>query len=74
MALKLTPERRRYLSRYEAFLGWRIDMLDGVKKWSTHRDRLINAGLLERDGEGRGAMYRITDAGRAALKEGGNND
>jgi len=66
--VNLSRDRAWYLSRYTTLPGWRIDSLDGVKIWRSHRDQLIKRGLLEQSGEGRSAMFRITDAGRQALQ------
>lgn len=49
--------------------GWRIN-LRGALKWERAVSVLVTQGLLERGGEGLGAMYRITEAGRQALSEG----
>jgi hypothetical protein len=63
--MKLNDERRWYLRRYERG-GWNRDALTAAK-WDRHRDMLVKGGLLEQIGEGRAAMYRITEAGVAAL-------
>lgn len=46
--------------------GWRINVRH-AKKWEAIIAALVKQGLLEQSGEGRAAMYRITDAGLAAL-------
>jgi len=62
--VKLSTERRWWLSKWSGY-GWSIadPIRMGVKKWKRHTEALVKAGLLEED---RG-LYRITEAGRAAL-------
>lgn len=52
--------------------GWTIGRGDwnSVKKWDGHKAALVKSGYLENDQE-YPTMYRITDAGHAALKEQG---
>jgi len=69
--LRLNAERRWCLNWWKDG-GWTIGrpMLRGIKKWESHIDMLVKAGLLEGDkwaGPG-AAACRITDAGRAALR------
>ncbi|MDC9825635.1 hypothetical protein PRN20_18025 [Devosia sp. ZB163] len=65
--MKLTTERLWWLRRWEAG-GWTIGdpMRAGIKKWGAHTAALVKAGFLEGDDLG---FHRITEAGRAALKE-----
>lgn len=64
--MKLNDERRWLLRRFNVSPGWGVNLQTG-KKWERHAAMLVKGGLLEQSGEGRATMYRVTDAGRAAL-------
>jgi len=68
---KLTDYRRWVLSHWRNW-GW-CQPVDRIltKKGRHEISMLLKKGLLEQDEYG---MYRITDAGRAALAEGGRDD
>lgn len=71
-AVKLTAERRWCLNWWGQG-GWTIGrpMSRGIKKWEKHIEMLVKAGLLEGENNGGvgSTIYRITDAGRAALAQ-----
>lgn len=62
---KTLDERLWLLRRYDGY-GWTRDALS-AKKWDAHRSTLLRLGYLEPMPDGK--LYRITDAGRAALAE-----
>jgi hypothetical protein len=66
--MKLTKERLWWLKQFQAY-GWSIGRPDmcATKKWSKMSEDLIKIGLLEREDEY--GSLRVTEAGRAALKE-----
>ena len=66
--MKLTNERLWWLKGFGPY-GWSIGRpnLANIKKWKAHTAALVKMGLLETDDYG---MFRITDAGRAALQGG----
>lgn len=62
---KANDERMFLLDRFSGD-GWMFHPWRGLKKWDAHAEKLTRDGLLETDEYG---MWRITDAGRAALAE-----
>lgn len=65
---KLTAERRWALSQWER-CGWSIPRIGfEAKKWRAHIAALVMMGLLEEISGG--GLYRITEAGLAALNPG----
>lgn len=62
----LSRERMFCLKQFSDF-GWSCGRgdWDGVAKWQKHIQMLVKRGFLEADEYG---LFRITDAGREALK------
>ena len=67
--MKLTKERLWWLKGFRGG-GWTMGrpFLVGIKKWDAHSAALVKMGLLENESEYHDS-YRITESGRAALKE-----
>lgn len=68
---KAEQDRLWLLGRLSRFPGWSMCTLTG-KSWCGHLATLVKRGWLEIDETG--PLYRITEAGRAALTQDPTNE